>query len=151
MKTILVPIDGSEYSERALLKAKELADCMGSKVILLNVMSVASTITYYPNPRYAQIAQNIDWPSLLEGAKKKSEELLENSKALLGDTDSETVTLDDPTGRFAHAIVDYANERDVDLIVMGSNGVGSLRSRLYLGSITTKVLHMTERPVMVIQ
>jgi nucleotide-binding universal stress UspA family protein len=49
MKTILAPIDGSENSERALLKAKELADYVGSKVILLNVLSLVSVISYYPN------------------------------------------------------------------------------------------------------
>ncbi len=151
MKTILVPIDGSEYSERAVLKAKELADCLGSKIILLNIVSVASMVPYYSNARYATSNASIAWPKLLEDAKKNSAEILEESKELLSNLDVETAMLQDPSANFAQIIVDFADERDVDLIVMGSNGIGSLRHRLYLGSVTTKVLHMTEKPVMVIQ
>ena len=151
MKTILVPIDGSEYSERAILKAKELAECLGSKIILMNIMSIVTTVSYYPNPRFAQASAGIDWPSLYEKAKEKSAKLIEESKNLLHGVDVETVILDEPSGKFATAIVEFANEHNVDLIVMGSNGMGSLRRRLYLGSVTTKVLHMTEKPVMVIQ
>jgi nucleotide-binding universal stress UspA family protein len=150
MKTILVPIDGSEYSERALLKAKELADCLGSKVILVNVLSVLSTINYYPN-RFAHAQTSIDWAGLLAKSKEKSEELLEESKQLLGNLEVETVMIDEPSNRIADAIVESADEWNADLIVMGSNGMGSLRRRLYLGSVTTKVLHMTKKPVMVIQ
>ncbi|HZK01723.1 MAG TPA: universal stress protein [Anaerovoracaceae bacterium] len=151
MKTILVPIDGSDYSERALLKAKELADQFNSKIILLHVMSIMTTIPYYPNPRFAQSSATIDWPELIKEAQEKAEVLLEDSKKLLGDLEVETVILDDPTSRFANAIVDYSEENNVDLIVMGSNGLGSLRRRLYLGSVTTKVLHMTKNTVMVVQ
>lgn len=152
MKTILVPIDGSEYSKRALLKAKEMAEQFGSKVILLHVMSIVTTVPYYPNPRFAQSSMTLDWPGLIKEAQENAAKLLENSKKLLGeDIDAETVALDDPAGRFAHVIADYAKERDVDLIVIGSNGMGSLRRRLYLGSVTTKLLHITDKTVMVVQ
>lgn len=151
METILVPLDGSECSERALLKAKELAECFGSKIILLNIMSLVTTMPYYPNPRFAQSQISVDWPALVKEAQDNAEELMDRSKAMLGDLDVETVMLDDPAGRFAHAIAEYAQERDVDLIVMGSNGMGSLRRRLYLGSVTTRVLHMTEKAVLIVQ
>ena len=81
MKTILVPVDGSEFSQRALLQAKELANCLGSKIILLNVLSVLSTFNYYPN-RFAMRR-----PPSMGGtsgkSKKNSEELMEESKKLL--------------------------------------------------------------------
>lgn len=150
MKTILVPVDGSEFSQRALLQAKEMANCLGSKIILLNVLSVLSTFNYYPN-RFAHAQASIDWEGLLEKARKNSEELMEESKKLLGDLEVETIMIDEPTGRIADAIVEVADEKDVDLIVMGSNGIGSLSRRLYIGSVTNKVLHMTKKAVMVIQ
>ncbi len=151
MKAILVPIDGSEYSERAMLKAKELADCLGSKIIIMNVMNIVTTVSFYPSLHEAKPNGSVDWPGLYETAKQRSEKLLKEAKELLSGSDVETVMIDEPSGKFAHAIVDFAKERDVDLIVMGSNGIGSLRHRLYMGSITTKVLHMTEKPVLVIQ
>ncbi len=151
MKTILVPIDGSDYSKRAMLKAKELADCLGSKIIIMNVMNIVTTVSFYPSLHAAKPGGSVDWPGLYETAKQRSEELLDEAKGLLSGSDVETVMIDDPSGRFASAIVNFAKERDVDLVVMGSNGMGSLRHRLYLGSVTTKVLHMTDRPVLVIQ
>jgi nucleotide-binding universal stress UspA family protein len=150
MKTILVPIDGSEYSERALSQAKELADRLGSKVILLNVLSLVSVINYYPDG-CGHVQAKLDWGGLLKKARKNSQELLEESKQSLGNLEVETILIEEPSGRVADAIVDVADEKDVDLIVIGSNGMGSLRRRLYLGSVTTKVLHMTKKPVMVIQ
>jgi len=151
MKTILVPIDGSEYSKRALLKAKELADQFGSKIILLHIMSIVTTVPYYPNPRFAQSSMTLDWPGLIKEAREKAEDLLKQSKELLNGLDVETVILDDPAGRFANIIAEYAKEREVDLIAIGSNGMGSLKRRLYLGSVTTKLLHITNKTVMVVQ
>jgi nucleotide-binding universal stress UspA family protein len=76
---------------------------------------------------------------------------LEKSKQQLGNLEVETMIIEEPSGRVADVIVDVAEEKNADLIVMGSNGMGSLKRRLYLGSVTTKVLHTAKKPVMVIQ
>ena len=152
MKTILVPIDGSENSERALLKAKELADCLGSKIILLNVISVRSTVSYYHfSGRLAQDTMAMDWKEIIGKAKADSQELLEKAKEKLGDSNVEAVMLEEYGEEMARAIVNFANEREADMIVMGSIGMGSLSKRLYMGSVTTRVLHITDKPVLVIQ
>ncbi len=150
INSILVPIDGSEFSERAVLKAKELADCLGSKIILLNIVNMFGSEAY-PTFRSQDVASTLDFSELKRKADKKASELMEQSKLLLGGLDVETVMMDEPRGKFAEAIVEFAKEREVDLIVMGSNGMGSLRRRLYLGSVTMRVLHTTEKPVLVIQ
>ena len=151
MKRILVTIDGSEFSDRALLKAKELAEGLGSKIILLNVLSIVTALNYYPNMRFSHLDTVLDWPKLVKEAKEKSDELLEKSKATLGNLEVETVVLDRPDGAVAKAIAEYVKENEVDLIVMGSNGVGSLKQRLYLGSVTLKTLQMVDIPVLVVQ
>ncbi len=151
MKKILVPIDGSEYSERALMKAKEFAGAFDdSQVILLNIMNMESTVA---NLRYASIEAVLDWPELMEEAQEKSNKLLEESKKTFSDMPNqvETVMVNEPTGNIARAIADYANDNDLDIIIMGSNGMGSLKQRLYLGSVTNKVLHLTTKPILVIQ
>jgi nucleotide-binding universal stress UspA family protein len=53
-------------------------------------------------------------------------------------------------GEAAHAIADYAREHGCTLIVMGSRGLGSVAGIL-LGSVTTRVIHLTELPVLVIK
>lgn len=153
MKKILIPIDGSEFSDRAVIKGKEIAEAFGSQVILLNVMSVVSAINFYPNMRFAQAEAILDWPGLVAEAKENSRKLLDEAKQSLGEIAdrAETVIIDEPGGQIARIIAEYANEHDVDLIIMGSNGIGSLRQRMYLGSVTTKVLHMVTKPILVIQ
>lgn len=150
MKKILVPIDGSEYSEKALSKAKELAEAFDSQVVLLNVMNAELTVS---SLRYASVNTIMNWPDLEAEAKKKSNQLLEGAKKVFSDISAqvETVALDEPTGNIAKAIADYANDYDADVIIMGSNGIGSLKQRLYLGSVTTKVLHIVQKPILVVQ
>jgi nucleotide-binding universal stress UspA family protein len=53
-------------------------------------------------------------------------------------------------GYAARSIVDDAIERDVDVIVMGSRGRGDLAG-LILGSTAHKVIHLTDRPVLIVR
>lgn len=152
MKTILVPIDGSDNSIRAMEKAKEIADCLGSKIILLNVLNLSSALSYYHhNARLTQDSKSLDWHEIVNKDKADSQELLEKSKQALGNTDVETVMLDVPGAELAHTITKYAEECGADMIVIGSNGMGSLAKRLYMGSVTNKLLHITNKPVLVVQ
>ena len=151
MKNILVPVDGSESSDRAVLQAKELALALGAKITLVNVISVVSAINYYPNMRYSQLDAILDWPSLVEEAKKSSKELLEAAKAKLEGVEVELAMLDQPDGAIARAISDFINQNEVDMVVMGSVGIGSLKQRLYLGSVTLKTLHFVNKPILIVQ
>ncbi|HHX13755.1 MAG TPA: universal stress protein [Clostridiales bacterium] len=151
MRRILVPIDGSEYSDRALLQAEKLARAFGSRLVLLNVISVAAVIDYEVNLRIASGSTMADWMGMVKEASAGSQKLLDETKAGLRGLDVETVVIDEPRGKIAQAIREYADKNEIDLIVMGSNGVGSLSQRLYLGSVTTKLLHTTKLPVLVVQ
>lgn len=152
MKTILVPVDGSEFSKRALMKAKELADCLGSEILLLNVVSIKSAVSYYNfSHRLAQDSMALDWKEILTDAREDSLKLLADAKESLGATQVKTFTIDKPGADLSTSIVEFAEEHDVDMIVMGSNGMGSLARRIYLGSVTTRVLHTTQKPVLVVQ
>jgi nucleotide-binding universal stress UspA family protein len=53
-------------------------------------------------------------------------------------------------GYAARSIVDDAIENDVDVIVMGSRGRGDLAG-LVLGSTAHKVIHLTDRPVLIVR
>ena len=55
-----------------------------------------------------------------------------------------------PHGYAARSIVDDAIEHDVDVIVMGTRGHGDLAG-LVLGSTAHKVIHLADRPVLIVR
>lgn len=151
MKKILVPVDGSEVCMRAASQAKVLAEKFGSEVVLMNIAALPSAPVYYGNPRFALEPRIIDWEEIKTQACKESSDLLEKCKAQFKGLDVKTVFVDEATDGFGNIIADYAKDENVDLIVMGSKGLGSLKQRITMGSVANKVLHVSEVPVMIIQ
>ncbi|HUB06862.1 MAG TPA: universal stress protein [Myxococcales bacterium] len=139
MNLIVVAIDGSEPSRRAEALAAEIAGKMGARLLLLHVVEPI----WVPVGDFGQ-----ETPVLQQEIEKDSRKLLETEAARLsqGGQAVETLSLD---GAPALAIVDVAQARKADLIVMGSRGLGSVR-RFLLGSVADRVLHVSERPVLVV-
>ncbi len=54
-------------------------------------------------------------------------------------------------GDVTQSIVDYAHTNGIDLVIMGSHGLGAIRDRLLTGSVTTRVLHHIQIPVLVVK
>ncbi|MEI8217129.1 MAG: universal stress protein [Eubacteriales bacterium] len=146
MKTILIPVDGSEYSTRAIEKGKELVKAFDSNVILINV--IHPTYPIYSFGHNVAPILNID--QLNQDIRKISEEILDAAIKLFGPkTDKiKGFTLE---GDPANAIIDYANSNEIDLVIMGSHGLGAVVNRMLMGSVTNKVLHHVKTPVMVVK
>ncbi len=141
MKKILIPVDGSEYSVRAIEKGRELAAALNSEVVIFNV--VPSNIT---------TARKIhtDAHDTVDEYKSASEALLKKAKRQFGAHTRKVKTVS-VSGDAAAAIVHYAEENGFDMIIMGSHGLGAAINRFLTGSITTKVLHNTKITVVVVQ
>lgn len=141
-KHILMPTDGSEHSERAIERGIELARLCGSRVTGIHVMQ---------DYRMMIGAEDIAPGELEEGVEAREREraarflaFVEDAAAAAGVTcDSVIVKGHQPYD----AIVDAANERGCDLIVMTSRYRKSLAS-LLLGSEATRVLHRASIPVL---
>lgn len=146
MKKILIPIDGSEFSDRALEKGKEIAKAMGSEVILLHVVFV-DVPNYVDFAMTAAVGATLD--SIREAAEKSAQTILENGKEKLGDIGS--ISLEVQAGNPADTIIRMAESEEVDLIVMGSEGIGSASKGILLGSVTNRVVHSTKVPVLVVK
>lgn len=146
MKRILIPIDGSEYSMRAIEKGKELAKVFDSNVILISV--IHPTYPIYSFGHNVAPIMNIDL--INQDIRKMSEENLDAAVKLFGPkTDKITgITLE---GDPANAIIDYVNSNEIDLVIMGSHGLGAVVNRMLMGSVTNKVLHHVKTPVMVVK
>ncbi|MFW9966865.1 MAG: universal stress protein [Candidatus Thorarchaeota archaeon] len=140
IKTVLVAVDGSEYSNKAVRYACAIGPSLGAEVILLHVVPMLVSAT----PYHDTVS---DQPFL--ALQKVGEEILANAGRLASGLDCEVTELishGDP----ANKIVDIACEREVELIIMGSRGVSGIK-RLFVGSISDKVVNHAPCPVMIVR
>jgi len=144
MKKILIPIDGSEYSQRAMEKGKELAEAFGSSIVLLNVVYIPMPVYTYEGERGKNMIQ------LAQNAQNSSEELLKSAKEFFGGM-ADKVEIVSTEGDIATSIIEFVKKNDIDFLVMGSHGLGAVMHRMLVGSVTTKVLHHIDVPVLVVK
>ena len=76
--------------------------------------------------------------------------MLQKATHTFGDM-AEKVEMVSTEGDPAKSIVDFAEANDIDLIIMGSHGLDAVLNRLLMGSVTTRVLHHTTIPVLVVK
>jgi nucleotide-binding universal stress UspA family protein len=138
MNKILVPLDGSENSEKGLKYACELASKVGATITVLHIV----TIPYTGESAIFHIEP-------LEEAGKM---ILERAKKLLKEgkcTDAHFV-LREGTGNPGHEIVKFAEEENVSLIVMSAKGHSAL-AHLLLGSVSDMVSKHAPCPILIVK
>ena len=140
-KKILVATDASEYSRRALKIALELARTFGGEVELLNVMYIREAYWGY-NVAYSILVS----PEQIEEA---GELVL---KATLEGIDVGNVPLKKKVvqGYPSTMILEEVEREALDLVVMGSHGYGPVVGSV-LGSVSQRVLHKAEVPVLIVK
>jgi len=141
LKTILVPVDFSERSKAAAEHAVLMAKRFDSDLIFVHVMP-HSPFEYaaFEGGYYTSEI----WPSekeMEEHLKKQITELA--SEVALGRPVEKLILKGDPPSR----IEQLTREKNVDLIIMPTHGYGPFR-RFVLGSVTTKILHDLDCPVL---
>jgi nucleotide-binding universal stress UspA family protein len=144
MQRILVPVDFSETSERAVARAVELARMSGGNVTLLHVGVVPhfyATELGMSGPSgalYAQLGQEV-----AAQQRERIDRLL--SEAVPGEIASRAVVRD---GFPPEEVLLQVADGDHDLVVMGTHGRTGVR-RALLGSVTERVLRECPVPVLV--
>jgi len=141
---ILVPIDGSAASERALQEAIKLADGKAR----LRVIYVLEEIL----PLNAEDYTYIDYAALQETARQAGERALAQAaaKAQPPGITAETALLEASGEHIASVIKDDALHWQADLIVIGTHGRSGL-SRLLLGSVAEGVVRGASVPVLLVR
>jgi len=141
---ILVPIDGSATSERALQEAIKLAEGKAQ----LRVAYVLEEIFPLDTESYAFI----DYAALQEAVRHTGERTLAQAaeKARQSGMTAETALLDAKGERIAGVIKDDALHWQADLIVIGTHGRSGL-SRLLLGSVAEGVARDAPVPVLLVR
>ena len=141
LKRILVPIDFSDCSKKALQYAKPFAEQFHAEIVLLHVSSV--------NYMVAEGFGGIDLPTLRTDLMEDAEKQLGEIAGVL-ESNGASVTLNVREGRAASEIVEYAKEANVDLIVMSTHGYSNIKHVL-LGSVTENVVRHAPCPTLAVR
>jgi len=141
---ILVATDFSEPSEAALSYGRELATRFNAT---LHVLHVAQNvyITTFGAENYAAIAPDLQ-QQIEEDARRRLGELLIDSDKSGPKTIPAVMTASSP----AFAIIDYAKDHEIDVIVMGTHGRGAL-AHLVMGSVAERVVRLAPCPVLTVR
>jgi nucleotide-binding universal stress UspA family protein len=132
-RTVVVGYDGSREAHEALAYAS--ARVNGGKLFVVTAAPAVPDLLGAPN-----------YQQFVDAAHTNAQRLLDEAAAQIpSHVDFETELLEGPP---AEAIVNVADVRDADAIVIGSRGLGRVRAAL--GSVSHDVLHLADRPVVVI-
>lgn len=143
-KHVLVPLDGSDPSWAAFDHA--LDQYAGARITVLNVVDPAEGVYtgleggYYDGATFDRAVERGE--TLCEQARDRLEERGEHAETVL-----ETAV---ESGRPARTIVRYAEEHDVDHVVLGSHGRKGV-SRVLLGSVAETVARRVPVPVTIVR
>lgn len=147
MKKILIAIDYNPSSQVVAETGHALAKTMNAGIILVHVISDAA---YYSTP-YSPIMGYEGF--MIDNAAIMADELVKEALKYLAATakhlDDDRIVTKVLEGDVSAAILDYANEEGVDLMVMGSHSHSGIY-KLFVGSVTEKVLQHTRIPLLVI-
>jgi nucleotide-binding universal stress UspA family protein len=144
IRSMIVGTDGSDTASEAVRQATELARTLGAKVYLVSA--------YEPVPESRlrderlQVPEDLQW---MVNPREDVERTLEESAEGLRFAGVEVETLA-REGDPADAILDVAEEREADMIVVGNKGMTGAK-RFLLGSVPNKVSHHAPCSVLIIR
>lgn len=172
-KTILVATDGSDHAKRAVTIAADLAKHYQAKLVVLHVMGndplpeddrhmveveFADEIRKFPGAAPTEITPVPGAQTVFRQHRERDEvlrefvgkHLLETAKKEIGESGVNDVATVLKKGDPASKTLEVAGENSVDLIVLGSRGLGSL-GELFLGGVSNKVSHGADISVMIVK
>ena len=151
---ILVPLDGSEHSLRALEVAIHIAKKFNGKITLIHAYSVTVRPIIMPEPTtltppMIPVMTPTEVSKTVEATRKAGESILADGKQKVKAEEVQVETIL-KEGHTVQEIVKTAKEGNFDLIVIGARGISKIRE-LLLGSVTDGVIHHSFCPVLVIK
>lgn len=145
-KSIVCGVDGSADSEAALAVAAGMADRLGARLVLANVVE-------YVHAPYATAGGigpgaivRAPLTATLGEQVRAGERLLEQMAEQAGLEHAERRVT---SGFAAERLADLADEEDAELIVVGSRGRGAFKAA-FLGSVSTSLIGVARCPVLVV-
>ena len=154
-KKILVAQDGSESSQRAAQAALELAEKLKADLVVLHAIS--SPTSYYHSTIASPTGMSLPAPSQHEidayyaYARKVA-------LGIVGETESKAkkqgihvkTEIPEAVSSIVETIVNHASKENVDLIVVGTRGLGGFKKML-LGSVSSGIVSHAHCPVLIVR
>lgn len=137
--SILLPTDGSDGAAEALDHAIGAAEAYGAD---LHVVSVVD--------RRVVLAADADEKESVETELRDDAAAAVDELAARAEERGLTVTTATPDGVPHREILAYADDEDVDLVVLGTHGRTGREKRMNLGSTTERVVKAADRPLLVV-
>jgi len=146
-RRILYPTDGSEGAREAFEHALYLADRHDATLHVLNVVSDARWSMF---DEEGGAVTSVDVEAIQESLEERGSTVVSETAEEATDRDVDCVT-DVVTGGPPHrSILDYVEDNDVDLVVMGTHGRRGF-DRLLMGSVAEKVVRASPVPVLTVK
>jgi nucleotide-binding universal stress UspA family protein len=152
---ILVPIDGSDHSIKAAEYAIDIARDNKAQLLALIVLDIAK-VGYAAS---SFITSPMDGLNELQRKRKQAQEWLDQIGKMTEQKTTSTANNSDiikftseieESMSVAGSIVDYADNHNIDLIVVGSRGISGFK-KLLLGSVASRIVTYASCPVLVIK
>ncbi len=143
-KQILVPVDGSETSLKALDSAISLAKESGGKIRVVHVLEQLAYLSFDPYGSYSA--------DVLKAVQESGDKIVSDAVARVQSAGvaADSRVIDKFGALLADAVAEVANEWHADLIVLGTHGRRGM-GRLLLGSGAEQVIRFAPVPVLVIR
>jgi nucleotide-binding universal stress UspA family protein len=139
-RNIVIATDGSENNKRAISHGIEIAKLSGATVHALYVVDTSA---------FSSIPMDAGWEEMYEILKREGEKAVFEVKEL-GEASGVEVREVLLEGHPSNEIINFAENNNVDLIVMGTLGKTGL-DRFLMGSVAEKVIRGSKVPVLVVR
>lgn len=171
---LLLAVDGSMNAQRATDLAAELAAKLNAELFIVHVLMhgrpsaelvhmaevehivkqahtvVSPGIPYVAGSYPELLGRNAEDPRTARVISALGEQIVGSAKARCREIGAKTVTTSVREGDFAEEILEAAKDYGVNMIVVGSRGLGTIKSTV-LGSVSQKVLHHAEGAVVTVR
>ena len=145
-KKMVVPVDGSETSWRALRQAVELGvKFAGSEIIVLTVIQ--------PYNNAALLAVPLDHNVISQsnaGMERIGNEVLKQAREIVGPNYPGKVSFEMEVGHPSERILAVTKDSGADAIIIGSRGLSGI-AEFFLGSVSSKISQYANVPVLIVK
>lgn len=143
LSKILVAVDGSEASKRAFEYASFLAEKCNTSLLIVNIADIFERVGS-SSKKLEEIAKKIEEGEIDNKAILRKFELQAKEHGI-----KDVITIKQ-RGNIAEEILKIADKEKIDMIVLGSRGLGTAKEFL-LGGVSHKVVHHAKCPVTVVR
>ncbi len=134
---ILVPLDGSDYSKKALLQACDMAKNYQANLILVYVVDKSPSLNLLDRNEYLKMLRRFGEKVLIHGKETAKDKGIDTTTVM-------------KEGNITNEIVKLAKNKKCNLIIVGSKGLGAT-ARFFLGSISNKLANNSPCSVLIVK